>query len=466
MRRWGWRWSWEELRGRDNRTAELIRAMPARDHGRRFSAAAFLCATLFFLIASEQPQANNLQEIRNTPLVSVLVTPFAMTPPPQNDQELYYVHLPDGQPVIPGGAGAQDVEFCHPGPQGCGDPFYGAVSHLGNNPGNTVTVLGADIGTAFTAIGWSDTDADTFHAIQWTLAAGTQDLGTLLGSAGNSVAFGVSYDVSTVVGWSNMTPGTFPSGQHAFRWMQGGGMQDLGSLQGASGTSIAYGANSDGSVVVGVTDMPSGPGHAFRWTEADGMQDLGSLGAGLGSGATAVNSDGSVVVGFGVVAGGGTHAFRWTQASGMQDLGSVSGLKWTTATSVSGDGSIVIGYGDPTVAENGSTGWTLSTNSRPFRWTQATGVQDLNALLASGGVNVTGVTLMTAFGVSHDGPFIIGGGTFSNTPTGSVSFYLTEYCDAADAAICARLALPDAHDFNADGMSDLVWRDTGGDVAV
>ena len=74
---------------------------------------------------------------------------------------------------------------------------------------------------------------------------------------------------------------------------------------------------SDGSVVVGATDLPPNgpitvPGHAFRWTQAGGMQDLGSLGAGLGSGATAVSADGSVVVGIATVSGGGTHAFRWT----------------------------------------------------------------------------------------------------------------------------------------------------------
>jgi probable HAF family extracellular repeat protein len=383
------------------------------------------------------------------------------------------VHLPAIQTgiVIQGGAGFQQVETC--ALPGCGGgPFYGTVSHLGTNAGNTITVLASDFGTAFTAIGWGDTDADTFHAISWTLAGGTQDLGTLLGSAGLSIGFGVSYDASTVVGWSNTTPGSpFPSGQHAFRWTQGGGMQDLGSLQGASGTSTAYAANSDGSVVVGVTDLPPNgqitvPGHAFRWTQAGGMQDLGSLGAGLGSGATAVSADGSVVVGFGAVSGGGTHAFRWTQSGGMQDLGAISGLKWTTATSVSSDGNIVVGYGDPTVAEIGSTGWTLSSNSRPFVWTQATGTQDLNALLSSAGIDMTGVTLMTAFGVSHDGPFIMGGGTFSDTPGGSISFYLARICSGPDSGACTRLALPGTHDFNANGFSDIAWRDTSGNTAI
>jgi probable HAF family extracellular repeat protein len=440
-------------------TGELSQARSV--HGPRFGVTAFLCIVMFMLTAGAS--ANSLQEIRNTSLVSTLITPFATTPSTQNNRQLYFVHLPDPQGiVIQGGSGAQQVDTC--ALPGCGAPsFFGTVSHLGTNAGNTITVLAADAGTAFTAIGWSDTDADTFHAMSWTLAGGTQDLGTLLGSAGNSMAFGVSHDGSTVVGWSNTTPGTpFPSGEHAFRWTQGGGMQDLGSLQGPSGTSIAYGANSDGSVVVGATD----PGHAFRWTQAGGMQDLGSLGAGLGSGATAVSADGSVVVGFAVVSGGGTHAFRWTQSGGMQDLGAISGLKWTTATSVSDDGNIVVGYGDPTVAEIGSTGWTLSSNSRPFVWTQATGIQDLNTLLASAGIDMTGVTLTTAFGVSHDGPFIMGGGTFSDTPAGSISYYLARVCNGPDSGACARLALPGTHDFNANGFSDIAWRDTSGNAAI
>jgi VCBS repeat protein len=170
------------------------------------------------------------------------------------------------------------------------------------------------------------------------------------------------------------------------------------------------------------------------------------------------------VVGFAAVAGG-THVFRWTQATGMQDLGTLSGLKSATATSVSSDGNIIVGYADPTTAQNGATGWTLSSNSRPFVWTQAAGIQDLNTLLGSAGIDMTGVTLMTAF-VSHDGPFIMGGGTFSDTPGGSISFYLARYCNGPDSGACARLAFPGTHDFNANGMSDIAWRDTSGNTAI
>jgi probable HAF family extracellular repeat protein len=335
------------------------------------------------------------------------------------------------------------------------------VTALGTTADNTVSVLAMGLGSEVTAAGWGDTDAGTFHGIQWTLSGGIQDLGTLLGSAGNSVAFGISDNGSTIVGWSNTTPGTFPSGQHAFRWTQAGGMQDLGSLQGSAGTSIAYAANSDGSVVVGVTDMPphqgiTVPPHAFRWTQAGGMQDLGSLG--LDATAYAVNLDGSVVVGSAGLAAGGRHAFRWTQATGMQDLGTLSGLNQAAATSVSGDGNIVVGYADPTTAQNGATGWALSGSSRPFRWTQATGIQDLNTLLANGGVDMTGTTITTALAITRDGTDIGGSMLLSTTPSGSIDTYLARHCDATNEAACALLALRvDGHDFNGDGKSDILW---------
>ena len=83
---------------------------------------------------------------------------------------------------------------------GGNDPLYGTVNALGANPSNTVSVLALGTSSQPTVAGWGDTDAGTFHSIQWTLAGGTQDIGTLLGTAGNSIGFGVSDDGSTIVG--------------------------------------------------------------------------------------------------------------------------------------------------------------------------------------------------------------------------------------------------------------------------
>ena len=68
----------------------------------------------------------------------------------------------------------------------------------------------------------------------------------------------------------------------AFRWASSTGMVDLGTLGG--GSSVAWGVNGNGSVVVGQSNTASNGWHAFRWTSKGGMTDLGSIG---GDGAVA-----------------------------------------------------------------------------------------------------------------------------------------------------------------------------------
>ena len=91
---------------------------------------------------------------------------------------------------------------------------------------------------------------------------------------------------------------------------------------------------------------------------------LGTLG-GNDSDARAVSADGSVVVGAADDANGNPRAFRWTAATGIQDLGTLGG-DWSEATDVSADGSVIVG-------------WSYDGNSiyRAFKWTEASGLQDL-----------------------------------------------------------------------------------------
>jgi probable HAF family extracellular repeat protein len=146
--------------------------------------------------------------------------------------------------------------------------------------------------------------------------------------------------------------GNSANGVEAFRWTEAGGMVGLGSLAGGAFYSIAYGVNSDGSVVVGQSNSANG-WEAFRWTEAGGMVGLGDLAGGVFySIAYGVNSDGSVVVGQSGSANG-WEAFRWTQSSGMQSLGewladdgfTLTGWSGTTAKGVSSDGNTIVGTG-------------------------------------------------------------------------------------------------------------------------
>jgi probable HAF family extracellular repeat protein len=91
----------------------------------------------------------------------------------------------------------------------------------------------------------------------------------------------------------------------------------------------------------------------------------------------------------------------------MVDLGTLGGSN-SGALGVSADGSVVVGYSN--YDGNNNVG-------HAFRWTTATGMKDLNTLLANAGVNMTGITLASATAVSGNGQFIIGQGDFPGAPT-------------------------------------------------
>jgi probable HAF family extracellular repeat protein len=100
-----------------------------------------------------------------------------------------------------------------------------------------------------------------------------------------------------------------------------------------------------------------------------------------------VSADGSVVVGMSVDANANDRAFRWTAATGMQDLGTLGGLD-SGASAVNEDGSVVVGYAHDTAGEY-----------RAMRWTAATGMQDLGTL---------GGAASGALDVSSDGSVVVG----------------------------------------------------------
>ncbi len=130
---------------------------------------------------------------------------------------------------------------------------------------------------------------------------------------------------------------------------------------------------------------------------AQSLTWLGTLPGGGYSHAHGVSADGTVVVG---VAGYGNQfrAFRWTAATGMQDLGTLGGGE-SWAYGVSADGTVVVG-----MAQN------ASGQFRAFRWTQETGMQDLGTL---------GGDSSAAWGVSADGTVVVG---VAETSNGSHAF--------------------------------------------
>jgi probable HAF family extracellular repeat protein len=207
--------------------------------------------------------------------------------------------------------------------------------------------------------GFSTVSGGTQHAIFWTSADGSRDLGTLPGD-NYSYAQGVN-DFHEVAGWSlnNIT-----GHQRAFVWKEKLGMLDLGTLGGSY--SLAYGINNVHQVVGGAALHGDHSEHAFLWTQGKRMQDLGTLG-GSASVASAINDSGEVV-GSSYLADNVTiHAFLWTSSGGMQDLGTLGGPT-SSATGISSSGQVV-----------GASSTTSSTYGVAFLWTKAKGMQSLGA---------------------------------------------------------------------------------------
>jgi probable HAF family extracellular repeat protein len=264
-----------------------------------------------------------------------------------------------------------------------------------------------------------------FHAFRWTAVTGSVDLGTLDGAALTSFATDTNQDCSTVVGFSDIVGGAV---QHAFRWTQSNGMQDLNTLAGASGPSRALGVSGNGTVIVGDADFPAGAftrKGAFRWTGGSFTDLIPGTTPSL---ATAVTGDGTVVVGqMGTTSA--SSAFRWsTQNPSAQPIGPLPGNTTAAATDVSDNGKIVVGISNPNFLQYRGPvlGWNTGT---AFRWTQAKGIQDLRQILVDGGVDMTGITLVSVTSISPDGQWIAGQATTSQTGSGETVPFIVQVCD-------------------------------------
>ncbi len=296
-------------------------------------------------------------------------------------------------------------------------------------------------------VGTYESDGSSFepyHAFRYDLDTDEfQDLGAFGGPAGTSSALGVNIDGAVVVGASTLTTAG-ESPWQAFRWTEALGLQNLGSIS-PNSYSEARATSHDGTVVVGGTYVPAPKVgdydvfHAFRWVlsnPATGAGVFTDLGPATYE-AWAVNNDGSVVVGI-----GNRHAFRWTQAGGAVDLGVLPGHTNSMATAVSADGKVVVGISSsnfitPTFPVAGPQ--FDRNGSRAFRWTQATGMRDLNTLLADTGVDLTGVTLIAALGLSHDGKTI--SGTAVQAGDEDTSGFSVRYTDATTGGVPNRQGL-------------------------
>ncbi|MGC5172095.1 hypothetical protein ACLQ2Q_15740 [Microbacterium sp. DT81.1] len=187
--------------------------------------------------------------------------------------------------------------------------------------------------------GVADTADGTSHAFRWTPSGGMQDLGTLGGATSSGYVISA---LGHVIGVADTADGS----RHTFLWTATGGMRDLGEVV-PSGLKIR---GQVAGVITGVDGVTSRP---VRWTAAGGLQDLGTLG-GAGSWTWGINDRGQVI-GSSDTADGWQRAFRKTPSSGMTDLGSLGGNSIATAINIRGQ---VAGFSGTPMGESHAFLWT------------------------------------------------------------------------------------------------------------
>jgi uncharacterized membrane protein len=225
-------------------------------------------------------------------------------------------------------------------------------------------------------------------------------------------------------------------------------MVDLGAPANGGPNSQAFGVSSNGTVIVGDADFPD-PGNlisgkslqAFRWTQAGGFQNLNNSPEPTLSLATAVTGDGTVVVGQVRSSNNASSAVRWTVPPPpaqlvMQPIGPLPGHATAGATGVSDNGKIVVGISNPDFLQYRGPvlGWNSGT---AFRWTERTGIQDLRQLLVDGGQDMTGITLVSALGMSPDGQWIQGQATTPQTGPNETVAFIAQVCDDDIGGTCS-----------------------------
>jgi probable HAF family extracellular repeat protein len=301
-------------------------------------------------------------------------------------------------PPLPGGANSAVAALSADGSVVIGTSLVSGAPHPYRWTAATGSVeLTAPAGTIARPVGvsgdgsvvamYSGTGPNDFASYRWSSPTGTVLLALPPGAISSQVR-GLSSDGNIFLGGANVG-GT----SAAWRLPFGSSYQFLGA-------SSATGASADGAYVCGTSATATGV-EAWRWSQATGLQPLGFLPGSVNTFAVAISGDGQTVVGY-ASHSSGDLAFRWTPATGIQPLGVLPGETISYALGTSGTGSVVVGWSGP----------------RAWLWTAAQGLQDLNTLLPSRGIPLSGWSLNVGAGVSADGQTLVGGGIINNTPRG------------------------------------------------
>lgn len=226
----------------------------------------------------------------------------------------------------------------------------------------------------------------------WTETTGVMNSGTLW--SGYAIPNALCFDGTVIAG-----SGTEPCGIRALL-RTNGSWESLGTIVPCCGCfdifSGARAISSDGTVVVGSSDTPTGR-MIFRWTRTGGMVGLGLGPAGTGSEGYGVSADGRFVVGYSTTPNG-DRPVMYNDEGTLFALPIPPGAAAGQARAVDNLGNAV-GF-----VKFGST-------SQAWMW-RSNGVNGKlrDIILTDFGVNTLGWTLELASAVSPDGAAIVGDG--------------------------------------------------------
>ncbi len=294
-----------------------------------------------------------------------------------------------GEDITVGGANVFTDVYEHAtytNPLGYLEDLGSLIGVYGNSVANGIGGHGAITGTSDQIIdSYGDIASHAFQFSSWQ--KGMVDLGTNGGTLaeGNATQNGIAVGASTVVG---------DVAYVAFAWTAKKGMINLNTLAGDSGldgyNSYAFGINTQ-DVAVGNSDSTDGTTHAVAFAlKTAVLSDLYTLGGSFAQG-NAINDSGTLV-GFSSLAGDNqTDAFVGTIAGGLQDIGNLGG-SYAQANGINDSGVVV-----------GSSNITGDTDVHAFIWTTTGGIVDLNSLLPSGSPFIE---LNSANAIAADGTIV------------------------------------------------------------
>ncbi len=273
---------------------------------------------------------------------------------------------------------------------------------------------------------------------------------------------------------------------------------DLGTISGFPAYSAAVSISNDGSVMYGFSLYAANPRIKAVRLDASGptvtaIPFLNGSDNQSAPAPRAISSDGSVMIGtssnFAVTGGNlniaGNQAFRYLHGSGIVGFPFLGGGTWNGALALSADGNLALLTGNSTAYSGGEvylhnqTGGTTTSLGAPTGYNNPSngggmnsdgtlvvaafglspnscfvrngaGWHNLSTVMTRAGVDLTGWTLNSVFGMSPDGTLVWGAGNHNGSTEGWVVEFTAGYLAAYGSS----------HDFNADGKPDIILENT------